>query len=64
MFCESCNMHGVRFSRDIPTRWNSKYKLRCQSDEYKDLLCDFMRYNVQLFCILVNGICALKFVNY
>ena len=40
-------MHGVRFSCDIPTYWNSAYKLLCQSDEYKDLLCDFMRYNVR-----------------
>ena len=39
-------MHGVRFSRDIPNRLNSTYKLLCQSDEYKELLCDFMRYNV------------------
>ena len=43
-FCESRNMCGVRFSRD--TRWNSTYKLLCQSDEYKDLLCAFMCYNV------------------
>ena len=39
-------MRGVRFSRDVPTRWNSTYKSLCQSDEYKELLCDFMRYNV------------------
>ena len=62
-FCESRNMCGIRFSRDIPTRWNSTYKLLCQSDEYKDLLCDFMRYNVSLYTLL-NGICVLKFVNY
>ena len=39
-FCESRNMSGIRFSCDIPTHWNSTYKLLCQSDEYKDLLCD------------------------
>ena len=44
-------MGGVRFSRDIPTRWNSTYKLLCQSDEYKDLLCDFMCYNVTLIIL-------------
>ena len=33
-------------SCDVLTRWNSTYKLLCQSDEYKELLCDFMRYNV------------------
>ena len=45
-FYESRNMHGIRFSRDVPTRWNSTYKLLCQFDEYKNLLCDFMHYNV------------------
>ena len=42
-FCESRNMRDIRFSHDVPTRWNSMYKLLYQSDEYKDLLCDFMR---------------------
>ena len=46
-FCESYNMRGVRFSRDVSTCWNSTYKLLCQSDEYKKLLYDFMRYNVR-----------------
>ena len=45
-FCESRNMRLVRFSCDVSTRWNSKYKLLCQSDEYKELLCDFIYYNV------------------
>ena len=45
-FCESCNMRHVRFVHDVPTHWNSTYKLLYQSDEYKDLLCDFMGYNV------------------
>ena len=45
-FYESCNMLLVRFAHDVSTRWNSTYKLLCQSDEYKELLCDFMRYNV------------------
>ena len=44
-FCEARNMRLVRFSCDVSTRWNSKYKLLCQSDEYKELLCDFIRYN-------------------
>ena len=39
-------MQPVRFTRDVPTHWNSTYKLFYQSDEYKVLLCDFMRYNV------------------
>ena len=39
-------MQPVRFAHDIPTCWNSTYKLICQSDEYKKLLCDFMCYNI------------------
>ena len=45
-FYESCNMRSIRFSRDVSTHWNSTYKLLCQSDECKELLYDFMRYNV------------------
>ena len=45
-FCQSRNMWLVRFARNVPTHWNSTYKLFCQSDKYKYLLCDFMRYNV------------------
>ena len=52
--CESRNMRGIRFSRDVPTRWNSTYKLLCQSDEYKDLLCDFMHYNVSSIILHPN----------
>ena len=44
-------MRPVRFARYVPTRWNSTYKLLCQYDEYKELLCDFMCYNVS-FIIL------------
>ena len=39
-------MWPVRFARDVSTCWNSTYKLICQSDEYKELLCDFMSYIV------------------
>ena len=39
-------MRGVRFSHDVLTHWNSTYKLLCQSNEYKEMLCDFMRYNI------------------
>ena len=41
-------MRPVRFARDVSTSWNFMYKLLCQYDEYKELLCDFMRYNVSL----------------
>ena len=53
-FCESRNMCGIRFSRNVQTRWNSTYKLLCQSDEYKNLLCDFMRYNVSSIILHPN----------
>ena len=47
-------MRSVRFSRDVPTRWNSTYKLLCQSDEYKELLCDFIRYNISSIILHPN----------
>ena len=45
-YCLSVGKTPIRFSRDVPTRWNSTYKLLKQSEEYKKLLCDFMQYNV------------------
>ena len=39
-------MYGVRFSLDVLTRWNFTYKLLSQSNEYKELLYDFMHYNI------------------
>lgn len=44
-FCENKKKRPIRFSRIIPTRWKSIYKLLCKSDEYKELLCDFMICN-------------------
>ena len=32
-------MQPIRFARDVT------YKLLCQNDDYKILLCDFMHYN-------------------
>ena len=58
-------MWPVRFARDVSTCWNSTYKLLCQSDEYKELLYDFMRYNISSIILHpLNRIYALKFVNY
>ena len=45
-FCQDRNIRLIRFARDIQTCWNFTYKLLYQSDEYKVLLCDFMRYNI------------------
>ena len=50
-FCESRNMQPIRFARDVSTHWNSTYKLLCQSDEYKELLHNFIRYNVSLIIL-------------
>ncbi|KAK3211844.1 hypothetical protein Dsin_016550 [Dipteronia sinensis] len=35
----------IRFSRDVPTHWNSTYKLLFESYDYRDLLVSFMKYN-------------------
>lgn len=40
-FCTSNGQTPKRFSKDVPTRWNSTFKLLNQSFEYKDLLCSF-----------------------
>ena len=45
-FCQCRNMRRVRFERDVLIHWNFTYKILCQSDEYKVLLCNFMRYNI------------------
>ena len=58
-FCESRNMRPVRFSHNVPTHWNSTYKLFCQFDEYKEMLCILcVIMLVILFCILHNGMCT------
>ncbi|KAL5738266.1 hypothetical protein ACOSP7_031027 [Xanthoceras sorbifolium] len=45
-YCKSNGKHPIRFSRDVPTRWNSKYKLLCESYDYRELLVRFMQHNV------------------
>ena len=48
-WCRFCKQNGKRprrFSRDVPTRWNSTYELLNQSFEYKVLLCAFISTNV------------------
>ena len=45
-FCKQHEKRARRFSRDVPTRWNSTYELLNQSFEYKDLLCAFISTNI------------------
>ncbi|KZV31820.1 hypothetical protein F511_25933, partial [Dorcoceras hygrometricum] len=46
-FCKLNGMRAKRFARDVPTRWNSTYKLLLSTFEYKDLLCRFFGQVVQ-----------------
>ncbi|KZV33875.1 hypothetical protein F511_17799 [Dorcoceras hygrometricum] len=41
-FCKINGMRPKRYARDVPTRWNSTYKLLLSTFEYKDLLCAFL----------------------
>jgi hypothetical protein len=45
-YCKQNGRRVVRFSRDVPTRWNSTYKLLAQSYEYRDLLVSFIQFHV------------------
>ncbi|KAL5771553.1 hypothetical protein ACOSP7_015707 [Xanthoceras sorbifolium] len=45
-YCKANGKHPIRFYRDVPTRWNSTYKLLCESYEYRELLVRFMQHNV------------------
>ncbi|KAL5775817.1 hypothetical protein ACOSP7_013374 [Xanthoceras sorbifolium] len=45
-YCKSNGKHPIRFSRDVSTRWNSTYKLLCESYDYRELLVRFMQHNV------------------
>ena len=40
-FCKLNGVKTIKFSRDIPTQWNSVYFLLTQSFAYKDMLCSF-----------------------
>ncbi|KZV15909.1 hypothetical protein F511_14548 [Dorcoceras hygrometricum] len=46
-FCKANGMRAKRFARDVPTRWNSTYKLLLSTFEYKELLCGFFGQVVQ-----------------
>ena len=53
-YCISNNMHPKKFSRDITTRWNSTYKLLCESVEYKEILVSFITYYVPSISLQLN----------
>ena len=40
-FCRENELQPKKFSLDVPTRWNSTYKMLCGSYEYRSALCDF-----------------------
>ena len=46
-FCKINGIKPIKFSRDVPTRWNSTYFLLCQAFQYKDALCSFFSQHVQ-----------------
>ncbi|KZV58348.1 hypothetical protein F511_32325, partial [Dorcoceras hygrometricum] len=46
-FCKLNGMRAKRFARDVPTCWNSTYKLLLSTFDYKDLLCGFFGEVVQ-----------------
>ncbi|KAK3199172.1 hypothetical protein Dsin_022587 [Dipteronia sinensis] len=45
-YCKQNGKRTIRFPRDVPTRWNSTYKLLARSYEYRDLLVTFIQYHV------------------
>jgi len=51
-YCKQNGRRPIKFARDVPTRWNSTYKLLAQSYEYRDLLISFIQFhvpNIQLY---------------
>ncbi|KZV51484.1 hypothetical protein F511_06952 [Dorcoceras hygrometricum] len=66
-FCKLNGMRAKRFARDVPTRWNSTYKLLLFTFEYKDLLCGFLGklFNLLIFIyIQTNEIFAPLYVKF
>ena len=45
-YCKQNGRRAIKFARDVPTRWNSTYKLLAQSYEYRDLLVSFIQFHV------------------
>ncbi|KAK3229851.1 hypothetical protein Dsin_001732 [Dipteronia sinensis] len=45
-YCKQNGKRAIIFPRDVPTRWNSTYKLLARCYEYRDLLVTFIQYHV------------------
>ena len=45
-YCKSKGMRPKRFPLNVPTCWNLTYKLLNNSNDYKELLCDFIANNI------------------
>ena len=45
-YCKQNGRRVVRFPRDVPTHWNTTYKLLAQSYNYRDLLVSFVQIHV------------------
>ena len=45
-FCKVNGKNPKRFSRDVPTRWNSTFELLKESHNYSELLCAFFATNM------------------
>ncbi|KZV18495.1 hypothetical protein F511_25341, partial [Dorcoceras hygrometricum] len=66
-FCRANGMRAKRFARDVPTRWNSTYKLLLSTFEYKELLYGFFGQVVQsssLYYFQTNEIFAQQYVKF
>ena len=50
-FCANNGKTPKCFSKEVPTSWNSTYKLLNQSFEYKYLLCSFISSNIPQYNI-------------
>ena len=45
-YCKQNSRRVVRFSHEVPTCWNSTYKLLARSYDYRDLLVSFIQFHV------------------
>lgn len=53
-YCRENDMHPKRFSKDVPTRWNSTYDLLNDSYKYRHALCNFFTQEQVNCCLFPN----------